>query len=68
MSNPLQRTAVMTNFIPTSNGQSPPPPPHIINGNELEQNFPVMNVRNFFVFAQTKKTSSFFRSRMMHMI
>jgi hypothetical protein len=41
MSNPLQRTPVMTNFIPTQNGQSPPS--HIINGNDIEQNFSSMN-------------------------
>jgi hypothetical protein len=41
-----QRTPVMTNFIQTQNGQSPPPPPHIINGNDIEHNFPPMNVRN----------------------
>jgi hypothetical protein len=47
LSNPLQRTPVMTNFIQTQNGQSPPPPPpHIINGNDIEQNF---NVKKSFV-------------------
>ena len=39
MSNPLQRTPAMTNFIPTQNGQSPPPPPHMSNGNDIESNF-----------------------------
>jgi hypothetical protein len=43
LSNPLQRTHVMTNFIQTSNGQSPPP--HMINGNDIEQNFLPINVR-----------------------
>jgi hypothetical protein len=43
MSNPLQRAPAMTNFIPTQNGQSPP---HMINGNDIEQNFPSMNVRH----------------------
>jgi hypothetical protein len=46
----LQRTPVMSNFIHTQNGQSPPPPPHIINGNDMEQNFPPMNVKLFFFF------------------
>jgi len=45
LSNQLQRTPVMTNFIPTQNGQSPP---HIMNGNDIEQNFPLMNVRILF--------------------
>ena len=44
MSNPLQRTPAMTNFIPTQNGQSPPPPPHMSNGNDIESNFPSINV------------------------
>jgi hypothetical protein len=43
--NQLQRTPAMTNFIPTQNGQSPPP--HM-NGNDIEQNFPLMNVRILF--------------------
>lgn len=49
MSNPLQRAPMMSNFIPTSNGASPPPPPppHILNGNEIDQNFPPINVRRF---------------------
>lgn len=46
LTNPLQRAPVMTNYIQTQNGQSPPPPPHIINGNDMDQNFPPMNVRN----------------------
>ena len=44
MPNGLQRTPVMNNFIQTSNGQSPPPPPHILNGNDMEQNYLPMNV------------------------
>ena len=48
LTNTLQRAPVMTNFIPTQNGQSPPPPPHIINGNDIEQNFPSMNVSEIF--------------------
>ena len=64
MSNPLQRTPAMTNFIPTQNGQSPPPP-HIINGNDIEQNFPTMNVRHpSFLFLINHKL--FLLSRMMH--
>ena len=50
MSNPLQRAPMMNNFIPASNGLSPPPPPHILNGNEIDQNFPPMNVRLFEPF------------------
>jgi hypothetical protein len=49
LTNPLQRTPVMTNFIQTQNGQSPPPPPHMINGNDIEQNFPPINVRKSFL-------------------
>lgn len=45
MSNPHQRTPMMSNFMSTSNGPSPPPPPHILNGNEIDQNFPPINVK-----------------------
>ena len=48
MSNSLQRTPMMTNFMPVSNGQAsttPPPSSHILNGSEIDQNFPPMNVR-----------------------
>lgn len=51
MSNPHHRAPMMNNFIPTSNGQSPPPPPHILNGNEMDQNFPPINVRLFELFS-----------------
>jgi hypothetical protein len=47
MSNNHQRPSNMGHFIPTSNGQSltpPPPPPHILNGHEIDQNYPPMNV------------------------
>jgi hypothetical protein len=50
ISNPLQRTPIMTNFIPTQNGQSPPPPPHFINGNDIEQNFNVKRKSLIFFF------------------
>lgn len=45
LSNTHQRAPVMTNYIQTQNKQSPPPPPHIMNGNDMEPNFPSMNVR-----------------------
>ncbi len=60
MSNPLQRAPVMTNFIPTQNGQSPPPPPHIMNGNDIEQNFPSMNVRHPPFLSHSKKNEPIF--------
>jgi len=48
LSNTLQRTPAMTNFISTQNGQSPPPPPHIINGNDIEQNFANLNSNDVY--------------------
>lgn len=66
MSNPLQRPPAMTNFIPTQNGQSPPPPPHMNNGNDIESNFPPMNVSTKLVKQNSKFL--FFCSRMMPMI
>jgi hypothetical protein len=63
----LQRAPAMTNFIQTQNGQSPPPPPHIMNGNDMEQNFPPMNVKYIFRFIFIQ-FSFIFYSRMMHMI
>ena len=46
ISNPLQRAPMMSSYIATSNGASPPPPPppHILNGNEIDPNFPPINV------------------------
>lgn len=46
LSNTVQRPPVITNFMQQQNKQSPPPPPpHIMNGNDMEPNFPSLNVR-----------------------
>lgn len=49
MTNQLQRTPMMTNFLSTSSATSSPPPTvpgssHMLNGNDMDQNFPPLNV------------------------